>query len=112
MDTPGRDLVQGVSSPPGGADKDRGRRIWVAWLRSRHLSVAKSLLKVPFAFTDKLFVHKQKEPVVVQHTGFTPNQRETLSEALRWPLQRAAGLNVHMKPNHLHFSVLLSVQII
>lgn len=52
----------------------------MAWFGSRRLSVAKSLLKVPFAFTDKLFVlllrHKQKELVVVQHTGFIKIRRK------------------------------------
>lgn len=86
MDTPGCGSwfrVWTVLLEAGGTDKDRGRRIWVVWFRSRSLSVAKSLLKVPFAFTDKLFVllqrHKQNL-FVVQHTGFIQNQRETLSD--------------------------------
>lgn len=76
---------------------------WVAWSHSRRLSVAKSLLKGPFAFTDKLLVHKQKEPVVVQHTGFIQHQRETLSNALCWFLRHVAGLN-GWKPTICTFS--------
>lgn len=61
---------QGVGGGWGcvGADKERGRTIWVAWSRSSSLSAAETLhafflfffffRKFPFALTDKLCIRR------------------------------------------------------
>lgn len=62
MDTPGCGTwfrVWTVLLQAGGKDKDGDRRIWVAWLCSKHLSVAESL-KNPVTFTDVFSVLLQK----------------------------------------------------
>lgn len=54
------EVVRGVKGAPGGADKDGGGTIWVAWFHSKSLSAAETLhffffYEFSFAFADNLF---------------------------------------------------------
>lgn len=80
------EVVRGAKGAPGGADKDGGGTIWVAWFHSKSLSAAEMLRSFFFStnfhlllqITCLVFNTRGDKVLVVQHSFIQSHQRNLL----------------------------------